>query len=204
MKVTLELLKNRLADDDGVWPWVDPQSVEGFDREAAFLAAKMNWFRISNRPDLTESAVEVIPDYLNFVLSQASRVKGQLIPGARFLDAVIWLIQNLGSSYACSTLAVWRTLVREIEPQAAISPVMRAFEQSSEAFVRDILRNMLREYFDVGGLFPGWQTRLEGQVEAELLASLEALVHGGYETIDNTDARYFSDGRPRFGNSITR
>ncbi|MCB9539147.1 MAG: hypothetical protein H6704_23240 [Myxococcales bacterium] len=190
-------LRWRIEADTGPVPWVEPNSVVGFDRELEFHRAKQHWFRSEPSLDLSESPVEVIPDYIDHYLSRAASSQRAVVDGERFLDAVLWLVRRLGSSYAVGTLAVWRELVQAIPAQAACEKVLVAIAGEPEPFVRDILRNVIRDFFDVGGAWPGWQERMRTEVEPGIVRSIEALMIQGYETIDNVDARRFADGTPR-------
>ena len=87
--------------------------------------------------------------------------------------------------------------MQEVPAQVALEKVLAAIAHEREPFVRDILRSLLWDYLDVGGLWPGWQARLRDAVDPSVIDSIEALVQNGYETIDNEDARRFADGRPR-------
>lgn len=198
MSVTLNVLKRRITEVDCLHPWVRPQEVTGFDLGAEFQAARKYWFDASGQVDLSDSAVEVIPDYLDLCLSRGRFHGSHVVDGADVLDAVIWLALRLGSSYAVFTLAPWRTLVAEVQPQAALERVLSGFEEAHEAFVRDVLRSVALEFFNVGTAWPGWQDRLGGRVRAKTVRALDGLLRAGYETIKNGDARQFSDGTPRF------
>lgn len=197
MTVYLSELVHCIDEDAGPVPWVEPDSVVGFERRAEFERAKTSWFRLDPGLDLSASPVELIPDYIDHCLSRAAFYDAPPISGERLLDALIWLVRSLGSSYAVGTLAVWRGLVQEVPTQVALEKVLAAITQEPEPFVRDILRSLLWDYFDVGGLWPDWQARLRGVVDPSVIDSIEALGQNGYETIDNEDARRFADGRPR-------
>ena len=112
--------------------------------------------------------------------------EGRLLRGERFLTAVIWLVQNLGSSYAVHTLCVWRPILFELSAQAALTKVLQAIEKSSEPFVRDLLRDILWEFLGVGEVCSGWRERLKGVVKPSTLRALECIEQNGYETIDHT------------------
>lgn len=201
--VTMKEIMRRLKRDDNhiaPAPWVDSESIVGFDRESAFDDGKRDWFSVgSDALDLSDSPIEIIPDYMSYVLEGLQLAQSESIPGETLLIALLWLVEVLGSSYAVTVLLDWRGRVNDVPLEWAFRRILATGRRTREAFVRDIIRELLWDFFDVGRGWADWRERLlEEGVSSEVVEALEGFTNGGYETIDNSDVRRWNDGTSRW------
>lgn len=196
MILLAELL--RRIEADGPYLWVPAPLVGGYEVSEEFRNAKEEYFHPRFPSEDYESAAQIISDYLDDCMRKAKldHVAYPCSP-AEFTDSALFLIAELGSSYAAVTLSTWRTFIcRDL--RYAIAATQGAFAAAEEPFVRDNLRTFVLETFDVGVLFPGWEERMSSTVPPDLMDFLRRIAGSRYETLDPNDARLFVDGTSVF------
>jgi len=199
----LSELRDRI-NCDGPYEWVDPQLV---DLDTAFVKElnRRKWFCKYDLTEDSESEDEVITDYLYECLLEQKNLtdSGKIIPPELNVNAVmlvragIYMISNLGSSYAATHLSSWRELLTASNSNQCFDLLSEAYKKS-DSFAQDILRDFILGLFQYG---PFWESP-DGVFSIELgdkkNAFLKAIYERGYCTIDNEDLRLFVDKSKRF------
>jgi hypothetical protein len=188
----------------GPYEWIDPKDIKDLDLDLIKAKNKKDWFGVANVEDISdeESDDEIIVDYLVDCLSEqksdpTSSIKIPQINELMFLEAAIFLICELGSSYAKTHMAKFKTLISEQKSQECINLVIANYKNISELFIKDIYRDFVLEVFEYGPLWE-WSNSKYKILDQHSNKFLEQIFKNGYFTIDNDDARYFSDGTKRF------
>ena len=208
-KIHIDEIRQRVTDhEDGPYDWVDPRNIAGLDLEDARRENKEEWFIQVTRA-YVESIGEgedtddgVITDYLRDCINGQNSTcicQKKLVPitDFMFIDAAIFLIEEMGSSYAAVILIVYRKIVEKENLQACFDMVRQALERTREPFIIDIWRDFMLDLFEFGPLWHA-KTSPSRYLDKASVDFLQQILDDGYVTIDNKDARYFSDGRARW------
>lgn len=194
----------KIINSDGPFEWIDPELIEGIDPYTLKISNERKWFRKNNISDDIETEDEIIVDYLcECLLERKMDIENRRsIPHALDIDAVmlvkagIFLICDLGSSYAGTNLAVWRDLITDRNARKCLDLLCSAYERS-DPFVRDILRDFILNLFRFGPLWDPPEGTFSTVLTNEQNKFLTLIFEKGYSTINNQDARFFSDGSKR-------
>ena len=203
-KMHLSEIKHRI-DSEGPFYWVSPDQITGISTSKIKLCNQEKWFRRIDSPNSIESEDEIITDYLYECLLQNEAVlpsnteisQNIRVDGITFIQGSIYLICQLGSSYAATHLSHWRNLVVEDEASHCLMLLSSAYRTES-SFIRDILRDFILDVFQFGPLWEPAEGVFANILGHEQNSFLKEILDNGYLTINNQDARYFSDGSKRF------
>ncbi len=201
-------LKERI-ETDGCFEWIHPKMVGGIEPYKLKVYNENKWFRRSEIKDSDsyESEDEIITDYLYECLIERKMLidNGEDIPEALNVNAImlvkagVYLICDLGSSYAGTHLAHWRELLSKGDVSDCLDVLISAHGVTPESFIRDILRDFILELFSFGTLW-GYHEN-EGKHSALLSNEhndfLRKIFSDGYSTIDKHNAKLFIDGSKR-------
>lgn len=194
----------KIIDSDGPFRWVSPEIVEGFDSASLKADNELKWFRKGDFAEDVEGADEIITDYLCECLLERKTLldNERAIPPVLDIDAVmlvkagVHLICDFGSSYAGTHLSSWRELLTTSNAGACLDLLARSYE-GVDSFIRDILRGFILELFCFGPLWNPQKGIFSAVLSDEQNKFLHRVFENGYSTIDNQDARLFSDGSKR-------
>lgn len=188
----------------GPYEWIDPKDIKYLDLALFRDKNKKDWFSNANIEDMDdeESDDEIIVDYLVDCLSEqinepTSFSKMSQINELMFLEAAIFLICELGSSYAKTHMAKFKTLISDKKSQECMNLLIESYKNIKELYVKDIYRDFVLEVFEYGPLWESSKSKYK-TLDQNSSRFLERIFKEGYFTIDNNDARYFSDGTQRF------
>ncbi|MBU2714347.1 hypothetical protein [Zooshikella harenae] len=196
-------LINKL-EQDGPFEWVSPEMIEDFDFVKLKAKNELKWFQKSNPSEDIESPDEIITDYLCECLLERKFLidNGRSLPlvldidAFMLVEAAIYLICKLGSSYAGTHLAGWRDLLTSNKASGCLDLLAKAYTNSN-SFVRDILRDFILELFRYGPLWTPSKGAFFNSLNDEQNSFLRLALLNGYITINNKDSRYFIDGSMR-------
>ena len=200
---------NRRIEAEGPYVWCDPWDVEGVDFAAVKSWNERRWFSPVNvkieeeeeTPDevIVEYLCSVITRILNLRLYRKQTEPDLDIDGVKLVKSIVFLVCEMGSSYAATIMGMQRRLVKPADAKECFALVKDAYD-SSTWFVRDILRDFIIDLFEFG---PLWEDEPYGGRFSELwteeeLTFLHQVFENGYLTIDKEDASLFVDGTKRW------
>jgi hypothetical protein len=194
-------LEKLVNSDEGPFAWMRPDCVQGIDITAVKEMNELRWFQKLKLGDDDDTPDEIIADYLSrclirrhILMDDKEPLPSELeIDGVMLVNACIYLICELGSSYAAFRLSIYNELVTEDNVHTCLDLAADAYENST-GFIRDILRDFILDMFRYG---PLWQE--EGGYFTDVLTPeqndfLKRVFDQGYLTLDNEDGRLFADG----------
>lgn len=159
--------------------WIDLRSVGGYDRSAEFERGKRSWRHGGTGDGEIEHPAEIMADYLTWVIRDPD-CPAQ--PSNVLVDAALFLIETLGSTYATYTLPTARNQLVGGQSSQFLDRVLSTRHATSEPFVKDLLRDFMMEVLNAGPFFPDWETRLSGPCSPMAIAALERIISTGYLT----------------------
>ncbi|MCZ4279669.1 hypothetical protein O4H49_02690 [Kiloniella laminariae] len=204
----IDILKDAVANG-GPYCWVSPEDVGGIDRQEVLANNRKRWFlsvkeyRLLRDDEFArghDPADVSLTEYLTDCLLEReslTAIPPELrITGRDYVEAVRYMICELGSSYASNMLQMYRDLIDETNASACLVCLQEEFEPA-EPFIKDILRDFILEVFQFGEL---WYE--EGKYKNVLTDAqnrfLRKIYDDLYYTYNNDDLRFFRDGSPRF------
>lgn len=158
----------------GPYEWVNPSEVSGFDAQQLFQELKRRYFYSHDemiaeiqRADNDDNdfywtdPASIITDYLASCLIQKKyyEQKNEAVPHGLsmssfdFIEAVVFLITSLGSSYAATKLAGDREAIQTDDVSACFERLKMIYEGTSELFVRQILNDFIIDFYQYGILW---------------------------------------------------
>lgn len=143
-------LKKRIKDD-GPFVWIEPNSIIGVNLDDVLHRNRERWLNKYTPDDQIETEDEIIVDYLWDCLMEQKNTKQiqsdiKKINSIDLVNAVIFLIQSMGSSYAASLLVVFRDLLSQEEIQECITALEQAFKNSKE-FQSYVMKSFILDFF---------------------------------------------------------
>ncbi|MDM3872124.1 hypothetical protein QSV34_12280 [Porticoccus sp. W117] len=203
-----DLNKDLENPDEAILRWLRPIDVSGVDSESLLKLNEKKWFATGLRDDENETADEIITDYLRECLSRQDKLvsenkdipKDAVIDAKMLVDAAIFLICFLGSSYAATLLSWSRELISPDNASDCLVDLSEAYA-NSQSFVRDILRDFILEIYRYGPLWGDEGREVFNTLNDDQQLFLKTVFDDGYLTIDKNNARLFESGQERWSNS---
>lgn len=150
---------NKRLENDGPYIWIEPHSIEGIDLDLLIENNRKRWLN-KRTEDGIETEDEIIVDYLWDCLMEQKRreeendevVGIEKINSIALIEAAVFLITKMGSSYAATLLATFRDLLIPEEMDDCFIMLKSALE-SVDDFRLDILEYFILELFQTRPTF---------------------------------------------------
>jgi hypothetical protein len=150
------------SDAPGDYFWIHPALIEGYKTSEAKKSAIQRQINISNNEESIDTPDTLLTDYLCKCLDQRKLLidKGLFIPPkltisiVEYIDALIYLVKDLQSSYACNILGATNYHDDDFfEPTYASVVLQRlkaAFISANTQEASLLVRDLILEIFHVG------------------------------------------------------
>ena len=172
--------------------WIDPAVIKGINKEETFLANRKKWFRSISEYTGSydfETQDEIITDYLcdcisarNVTLKYKEKIPAHLkIDGYKLVKALIFLIFELGSSYASTNLSAYRDLINDDNASESFDSLVDAYERS-DSFIKDILRDLILSLYCYGPMWQNNKGDFFNVFNQHQNAKLKEIYKNGYST----------------------
>lgn len=202
--LTLEQIEIRYREL-GPFQWLHPRNVEGIDTQRLKEFNKDRWFKMvcTDEDSIREDLVVV--EYLLACIRRSNDSMGKDTPYSGeieitsdvILDAVAYMISDWGSSFAAVMFAVQKGLITEDNAERNFDMLLMAHGKA-EPFIKDIYRDFILEIYRYGPLWKPPTGAFSRSLRKDQNESMTRLFDNMYVTINNSNCRFFSDGRRRW------
>lgn len=192
--------------EGGPFEWEMPQDILGVNIQQIKKNNSDHWYNLegkkSDSPEDPDYDLDdkIIVDYLSLCLSnfveKKTTIKTCTISEEMWLNATIYLICELSSSYANTFLSNYNSIIPDNKLQKCCDILMDCYKNISEKHIRDIFRDFILHVFEYGPLWESSNSKYK-KLDTKSRLFLKTIYQNKYETINNFDARYYSDGRRR-------
>jgi hypothetical protein len=135
--------------------WVDPRNIADLDLDACRRWNFKQYVEESPRPAKPDDPTthdQLIADYMSYhFIVTVTKGRGELFHAEEFIDATLFLIMEAWSVAATYRLSIPELMNLE-ETWAALNAVEDAYDQATDEFPRDLLRNYVLHLFEMSGM----------------------------------------------------